>query len=57
MFTIIIDQINFLSQLHLASERTENAQLEAKDSFGTKSRKNAGYKILKKKECQKIPSF
>ena len=49
MFTIIIDQINFLSQLHLASERTENAQLEAKDSFGTKSRKNAGYKILKKK--------
>ena len=58
LFIIIIYQINSLSRLHLPSELIENVQLEVKDSFGTKLKKNPRQDIFfKKLQCQKSPSF
>ena len=42
LFTIIIYQVDFMSQLHLASELYWKCTLGVKDSFGTKLKKILG---------------
>ena len=53
LFTIIIYQVNLMSQLHL--DFIENVHLGAKNSFGAKFEKTPGRIFFLKMYCQKSP--